>query len=136
MSNQETNNSVSLTADFIIKQSSMVPWLNARLKYTLVLWRSVQISNPIKQTINSLLLLQLLLLLLFLFLFLLLLLLLLFLFPFLLPSPRRLVVRLLVPYFYCVIGEIQNTRSQMFFKCWPHRLIISFCTYNYVSFYI
>jgi hypothetical protein len=36
------------------------------------------------------------------------------------------VVRLLVPYFYCVIGVIQNTRSRMFFKCWLHRLIISF----------
>jgi hypothetical protein len=46
------------------------------------------------------------------------------------------VVRLLVPYFYCVIGVIQNNRSQMFFKWWPHRLIISFCTYNYVNFYI
>ncbi len=49
---------------------------------------------------------------------------------------RRLVVRLLVPYFYCVIDVIQNTRSQLFFKCLLHKLIISFCTYNYVSFYI
>ncbi len=43
---------VSLTADFIIKQSSVAPRFNARLEYTLVLWRSVQIPNPIKQTIN------------------------------------------------------------------------------------
>ncbi len=43
---------VSLTADFIIKQSSVAPRFNARLEYTLVLWRSVRIPNPIKQTIN------------------------------------------------------------------------------------